>query len=87
MICKTMFFPLSILYTILFTIANTFFVPIAFTVHVWRLVLAIITQSSFIMKKRKFCELVQFLCIGHILLILGIFCDAYSFFFNIFQEH
>ena len=84
MICHILYFPFAMIITIVFTVSNLVFFPIAYSVHILRLLTSLIKQPSLFEMILRVILIVKFAIYGLFYFPIAIVIDMFVFFGNLY---
>jgi hypothetical protein len=84
MICHILYFPFAIIITIVFTVSNLICLPIAYSVHIIRLLTSLIKQPSFFEVVLRVILIAKFAIYGLFYFPVAIVIDMFVFFGNLY---
>lgn len=84
MICHILYFPFAMIITTVFTVSNLVFFPIAYSVHILRLLTSLIKQPSLFEMILRVILIVKFAIYGLFYFPIAIVIDMFVFFGNLY---
>ena len=84
MICHILYFPFALIITTVFTVSNLAFVPIAYGVHILRLLTSLIKQQSLFEMVLRVILIAKFAIYGLLYFPIAVVVDMFVFFGNLY---